>query len=77
MEGVGVLPMMAYEVRLCLKAVPFPVQVYRRVGISPVEVYERVGKIVILLCKQVKKELTDSFMAVKKSGQLPGLGIFG
>ena len=75
MEGVGVLPMMAYEVRLCLKGVPFPVQVYRRAGISLVEVYERVGKIVILLCKQVKKELTDAFMAVKKSGKLPGSGI--
>ena len=77
MEGVGVLPMMAYEVRLCLKGVPFLVQVYKWVGISLVKVYERVGKIVILVCKQVVKELTDAFMAVKKSGQLPGLGIFG
>ena len=77
MEGVGVLPMMAYEVRLCLKGVPFLVQVYKWVGISLVKVYERVGKIVILVCKQIVKELTDAFMAVKKSGQLPGLGIFG
>ena len=76
MEGVGVLPMMAYEVRLCPKGVPFLVQVYRRVGISLVEVYERVGKIVILVCKQVEKELKNAFMAVKKSGKLPGLGIF-
>ena len=71
------LPMMAYEVRLCSKGVPFPVQVYKRVGISLVEVYERIGKTIILVCKQVEKELTDAFMAVKKSGQLPGLGIFG
>ena len=70
------LPMMACEVRLCLKGVPFLVQVYKRVGISLVEVYESIGKIVILLCKQVKKELTDAFMAVKKSGKLPGSGIF-
>ena len=70
------LPMMACEVRLCLKGVPFPVQVYRRVGISLVEVYERIGKTVILVCKQVEKELTDTFMAVKKSGKLPGVGIF-
>ena len=77
MEGVGVLPMMAYEVRLCLKGVPFLVQVCKWVGISLVKVYERVGKIVILVCKQIVKELTDAFMAVKKSGQLPGLGIFG
>ena len=76
MEGVGVLPMMACEVRLCLKGVPFLVQVYKRVGISLVEVYERIGKTVILVCKQVEKELTDAFMAVKKSGKLPGLGIF-
>ena len=69
--------MMAYEARLCLKGVPFLVQVYKWVGISLVKVYERVGKIVILVCKQVVKELTDAFMAVKKSGQLPGLGIFG
>ena len=76
MEGVGVLPMMAYEVRLCLKGVPFLVQVYKRVGISLVGVYERIGKTVILVCKQVDKELTDEFIAVKKSGKLPGLGIF-
>ena len=76
MEGVGVLPMMAYEVRLCLKGVPFLVQVYKRVRISLVGVYERKGKTVILVCKQVDKELTDEFIAVKKSGKLPGLGIF-
>ena len=76
MEGVGVLPMMAYEGRLCLKGLPFPVQVYKRVGISLVKVYERIGKIVILVCKQVQKELTVVFMAVKKSGKLPGLSIF-
>ena len=70
------LPMMAYEVRLCLKGVPFLVQVYKRVGISLVEVYERVGKIFILVCKQVEKELTGAFMVVKKSGKLLGLGIF-
>jgi len=29
-----------------------------------------------LVCKQFEKELTDEFMAVKKSGKLPGLGIF-
>ena len=68
--------MMAYEVRLCLKGVPFLVQVYKRVGISLVGVYERIGKTIILVCKQVDKELRDEFMAVKKSGKLPGLGIF-
>ena len=68
--------MMAYEVRLCPKGVRFPVQVCKRVGISLVKVYERIGKIVILVCKQVEKELIDAFMAVKKSGKLPGLGIF-
>ena len=68
--------MIAYEVRLCLKGVPFLVQVYKRVGISLVGVYERIGKTVILVCKQFDKELIDEFMAVKKSEKLPGLGIF-
>ena len=68
--------MMAYEVRLCRKGVPFPVQVYKRVGISLAEVYERMRKTVMLVCKLVQKELTGAFMAVKKSGKLPGLGIF-
>ena len=68
--------MMAYEVRLCLKGVPFLVQVYKRVGISLVGVYERIGKTVILVCKQFDKELIDEFMAVKKSEKLPGSGIF-
>ena len=47
-KGRGVLPIMAYTGRLCLKGVLFfTLQVYERVGISRVEAYERVGKSVI------------------------------
>ena len=46
--------MMAYEKRLFPKGVPFPVQVYKRVGISLVEVYERIGKTGSLVCKKVQ-----------------------
>ena len=44
--GGGVLPIMAYMGRLCLKGVPF---LKLRGGISLVEVYKRLGKSVILI----------------------------
>ena len=55
--GGGVLPMMAYTVRLRPKGLPnfFRLQVYERVGISLVEVCKKLGKSLLWVCKRAPK----------------------